>query len=93
MDDTEYEWDEAKRTRNLQKHGVDFQEVYALDWSYALTREDADSFGEARFVTIAPIRGRLHFMSWTDRDGVCRIISLRKTKRFETKLYEESDVW
>ncbi len=31
----QYEWDEADRQANLKKHGIDFAQVEAFDWSTA----------------------------------------------------------
>lgn len=43
-----YRWNEAKRTANLAKHGVDFADaVGALEDPAALTLEDGDSQGES----------------------------------------------
>jgi uncharacterized DUF497 family protein len=45
--------DPAKAKSNLAAHGVGFAEAAtALDDDRAITREDADSVGEQRFVTL-----------------------------------------
>lgn len=86
-----YAWDEAKRRLNRDKHGVDFAEIEALDWSSALTREDArDAYGERRFVTMGRIGGRLHICVWTARGAAMRLISLRKANPRERKFYEQA---
>ncbi|MCK5674122.1 MAG: BrnT family toxin, partial [Spirochaetales bacterium] len=47
------EWDPNKARINLQKHGVYFSDVeFVLFDTNALTREDTQSVGEQRFVTI-----------------------------------------
>ena len=44
-----FEWDPAKATSNLRKHGIDFADaVSALEDESALTMEDALSEGERR---------------------------------------------
>ena len=49
----DYQWDEAKRTANLVKHGVDFANaVGALEDPASLTLEDGEAQGEARYVTL-----------------------------------------
>jgi uncharacterized DUF497 family protein len=49
----QYAWDLAKAEANLVAHGVSFTEaVIVLEDDFALTREDPDSAGEQRFVTL-----------------------------------------
>jgi uncharacterized protein len=35
-----YEWDEAKRQKNLAKHGVDFPAIESFEWEGAPVRQD-----------------------------------------------------
>lgn len=45
-------WDEAKRTENLRKHGLDFMDAEDLFEGYTVTLEDDRfDYGEQRFVT------------------------------------------
>jgi uncharacterized DUF497 family protein len=86
----EYEWDEAKRLRNRQSHGVDFAAAEAFDWRAVVEWEDRrEEYGEQRLVAIAPIGKRLHVMVYTRRGENIRIISLRKANGKETKEYEK----
>jgi len=49
----QYEWDPAKAAANLATHGVSFTgAVTVLEDDFALTREDPDSAGEQRFITL-----------------------------------------
>ena len=49
----QYEWDSAKNRANLAKHGIDFADAVAVfEDDLALTRPDATSRGESRFVTL-----------------------------------------
>jgi len=86
-----YEWDEAKREANIIKHGIDFVEVAGLIvWSFAATKRDERSnYGEPRFVSLVPIRKRLHVVVWTPRKKVLRIIGIRKANKREEQYYEE----
>ena len=43
-----YEWDEAKRQANLEKHGAGFEQVEAFRWATAQT-EAQMRFGERRY--------------------------------------------
>ncbi|WP_375457525.1 BrnT family toxin [uncultured Methylobacterium sp.] len=48
------------------------------------TREDKRfAYGEARWVTASGLDGRMVIVVWTERDGECRIISLRKANERE----------
>lgn len=45
-------WDEAKRTENLRKHGLDFLGVESLFDGHTVTLEDDRfAYGEQRFIT------------------------------------------
>ena len=61
-----YEWDEDKRCANLEKHGVDFKDVFDFDWNTASSAEDLRS-GEVRFVASGYIGERLHVIVYTER--------------------------
>ncbi len=86
-----FEWDEAKRKRNLAKHGVDFDAIWDFEWKVAFFREDARrDYGETRYVAFAPIQGRLYCCTYTQREQNKRIISLRKANEKEEWLYEKA---
>jgi hypothetical protein len=81
-------WDEAKRTANLAKHGVDFVVLGDFDWRDANIFEDRRRpYGEVRMVAHGLIRGRLHVVVYTFRDDMLRIISLRKANSREIRAY------
>ncbi len=81
-------WDEAKRSENLRKHGIDFVGIEALFEGYTVTLED-DRFpyGEQRLVTFGVLEGRVLAVVHTERAGALRIISARKATRREEKSY------
>ncbi|KPU84842.1 hypothetical protein JI58_01265 [Marinosulfonomonas sp. PRT-SC04] len=87
----EIEWDNAKRTTTLEQRGLDFADVALIDWDVALTIEDSrNSYGETRFVTLAPIHNRLCVIAWCYRGDNLRVISLRKANKREQLLYGKS---
>lgn len=89
MGTVRYEWDEAKREANRDRHGVDFTAVAGFDWTLAIINRDARfAYGELRFSAHGPIDGRLHVLVFTQRDDATRIISLRKANRREQAAYE-----
>ncbi len=58
MEPVRYEWDEAKRVENLEKHGIDFMAVRHFDWDTAAIFEDRSSrpTAEERIVAFASDR-------------------------------------
>ena len=83
----EYDWDELKRETNLEKHGLDFNSVYAFQWTTAVTRVSARR-GELRLLSYGYIGERLHVVIYTIRDGKRLIISMRKANARERRDYE-----
>jgi uncharacterized DUF497 family protein len=87
----EITFDPAKDAKNIEKHGVSLNLVARLDWSMAVTEEDDRfEYGEERLISIGPIEGRLYVVVFTEREGVRRIISLRKANRREFRRYEQA---
>lgn len=88
----QFEWDAAKATRNLRKHGVSFSEATSVFGdSPAYTFADPDhSQREHRWLTFGISRNqRLLVVSHGERDNRIRIISAREATRHERKIYEE----
>ena len=87
-------WDPAKARTNLRKHGVSFEEAATVFTTDPLARihDDPDhSVGEVREI-IAGFSsvGRLLLVSFTERDGVVRIINARVADHRERKRHEEN---
>jgi uncharacterized DUF497 family protein len=84
-----FEWDEAKAEANLVKYGVPF--VYAarvfLDPRMVDIDASRTSDREARRKAIGLVEGRLFVVVHTDRDGVRRLISARRTNLNEERAY------
>ncbi|MBF0544325.1 MAG: BrnT family toxin [Candidatus Riflebacteria bacterium] len=84
-----YEWDKAKRMKNIQKHGVDFTLVENFDWNTALVCPDKDTrHNEERFIALGVIFDRLYCLIYNNRGITVRVISLRKATSNEVKRYE-----
>lgn len=84
-------YDLAKSATNQLRHGLSLEMARDLDWSRALTAKDErHDYGEARWVTYAPLGSRLCCVVYVDRDGVRRIISLRKANFREVLRYEQA---
>ena len=87
-----YEWDEAKRAANLQKHGLDFADAdLVLESEYVLI-VDSPRRGEARLQAFAYVFEVLAVLSVAFVTGTerCRIVSFRPAKRAER---EKSYAW
>ena len=82
----EYEWDEAKRLANLQKHKVDFYAIYDFDWDTAQVKY-SERYGEARWTATGYFTDALLFVVFTFRGNKIRIISLRSAKAEERDEY------
>jgi hypothetical protein len=84
------EYDPAKASANLRKHGVSFADAEGvLHDPLALTVEDVDAVGERRYVTIGlGSAGEILVVVYTERGGDHRLISARRATRSERKAYE-----
>jgi uncharacterized DUF497 family protein len=88
----EIEFDPDKAKANPMNHeGVTFEEAkpVLLD-PYALTKEDLDTQGEQRFVTLGMGgKGRILVTVWTLGDDRVRIISAWKANQIQRRCYEQ----
>ena len=86
----EFEWDESKRLSNLDKHGIDFEDVLAVFAGSIVTVEDARfDYGEERFVTLGLLQGHVVAIVHTESEDYIRIISARRATKYEQKTYFE----
>jgi uncharacterized protein len=85
----EFEWDSGKAARNLRKHGISF--AYAtrvfLDEQRLERLDQADDYGEARWITIGLVEEFEIVVAYTMRGERIRIISARKADRYEREAY------
>jgi uncharacterized protein len=82
---------EKARLNPLNHEGVTFEEakMVLLD-PYALTREDTNALGEARFVTLGMgAKSRILVVVWTLRSEVPRLISAWKANQPQRRSYEQ----
>lgn len=84
----EFEWDEAKRLSNLDKHGIDFLDVEEVfDGDIVTVEDDRYGYNEQQFVTFGVLQGRIVAVTYTDRGDVVRIISIRRATNYEQRTY------
>ncbi|MBI5800702.1 MAG: BrnT family toxin [Verrucomicrobia bacterium] len=90
----DFEWDQAKASANLRKHGVSFEEaatVFADELSLAIPDPD-HSRVEERFILLGTsYRGKMLVVVHTERGDSVRIISARPARRRERQQYEEAN--
>ncbi|MGI9034398.1 MAG: BrnT family toxin [Pyrinomonadaceae bacterium] len=83
-----FEWDENKRRKNLQNHGIDFADAAKIfDNTRYTIIDDRFDYGEIRFFTLGLITGRVIAVSHTESENVIRIISARKANKNEQAKY------
>ncbi len=86
----DFEWDEHKRQINIEKHKIDFVDAVRIYGDFAVTTQDTrDDWGEARFVSIGLLFGIEIVVVFTPRDKKRRIISARRARMAERKIYHE----
>ncbi len=82
------EWDEDKRAANLQKHGIDFADVWRVfENEIDLIVDDRFDYGETRFFALGLLSGRVVAISYTENDEVRRIISVRRGNKNDEEKY------
>jgi len=83
-----FEYDCHKSDTNLAKHGINFEDGQAL-WDDEHRLEiPAKPMDEPRFLVIGKIKDTLWSAVITYRDEQVRIISVRRSRDEERKLYE-----
>ena len=86
----EYEWDEAKRQSNIEKHQVDILEAVLIFENWVLTEpDDRFDYGEVRFKSTGVVDGIYYVLVHADRGGRARLISAWKGGRRDRRKYQE----
>ncbi len=85
-----FEWDENKRSTNLEKHGIDFVDAaLMLTEGPFMAKDNRHDYGETRCHALGEYKGLLLHVTFTVRGTVFRIISARRANARERKGYEE----
>ena len=88
-----FEWDPTKAARNLQKHGVSFQEAETVfgDPLGRITNDPRHSIDEDRFVLLGQsAKPRMLAVMFADRGETIRLISAREATPRERRDYEKA---
>lgn len=84
----EFEYDSEKSRSNKAKHGIDFDEAQSLWNDPDCIGFPAKSDDEDRYALLAMLNGKLWVAFYTCREDKIRIISTRRARINERKLYE-----
>lgn len=84
-----FEFDENNSITNKSKHGIDFTEAQKL-WGdpYSFEIPSLQSEDEQRYLVLGRIQTKLFTAITTYREDKIRIISVRRAREKEKKLYE-----
>lgn len=83
-----FEYDDDKSLANLEKHGIDFLDAQAMWKDPALLEIQARSDDEPRFLVVGLIDQKHWSAVVTYRNGIIRLISVRRSRKREVELYE-----
>lgn len=94
MKSLKFEWDPAKASSNVKKHGVSFEEARTVfDDDFARLLQDPDHSKEKERFILLGISYTLKILTvvhcYRDADGVIRIISARVSTKNEECQYKE----
>jgi len=88
MKDALFEYDSEKDAANQRKHGLSLEVARRIDWNdIRVVPDTRHDYQEARYQIYGRVLDRLHVLIVTPRDGVLRVISLRKANRREVNQY------
>jgi uncharacterized protein len=85
----EFVYDINKSDSNKQKHGISFEEAKVL-WLFDNVVVPAITKGEPRYMIIGNISSAYYSCIFTIRNGKTRIISCRRSREKERRIYHEA---
>jgi len=86
-----FEWDAAKNEKNIDKHGIDFEDAIGIFAGPVLERpDDRRDYGEPRFIAFGVFDEREIAVVYTIRGTRRRIISARRASKDERKAYRDT---
>lgn len=87
-----FEYDQAKSAVNRDKHGIDFEEAQELWRDPDLLEIPARTTDEQRWMVIGKL-GKKHWSAVITRRGdTIRLISVRRSRDEEVKVYEGDEI-
>ncbi len=83
------EWDENKNNANIKVHGIDFSDGWRIFENPMLKKVDnRKDYGEERWIGLGKLDTAVIVIVYTNRNGVLRIISIRRANRNERQIYK-----
>ncbi len=91
MKKAEFEWDEKKNQRNIEKHEVDFYDAQQafLDKKRIIAEDLDHSSSEKRYFCFGKISSRVMTVRFTWRNNIIRIIGAGYWRKGK-KIYDEA---
>jgi len=86
-----FEWDVAKNNVNRVKHGIDFETAKGLWLDKNRIEIQTPHPIENRHIIIGELQGKLWTAIYTVRGDAVRIISVRRSRKKEARLYEKEN--
>lgn len=84
-------FDPAKNERNVRERGLSFEQAAEFDFATALIAvDDRKQYGEARYVALGQLAGRLHVLCFTEAPDGIRVISFRKANAREVARHAQA---
>lgn len=86
-----FSWDSGKNEQNIKKHGISFEKATALWEDIYLEVEDLaySQEGETRSATLGRINNKVYLAIWCRRKELIRLISVRRARKNEEKIFLE----
>ena len=85
----DFEYNPLKSEQNRLKHGISFEEAKAM-WTVLGVTVPARVVMESRFVRISIWKGKFYSCIYMFRKNGVRIISVRRSRKEEEKIYWEN---
>jgi uncharacterized DUF497 family protein len=85
----DFEWDEAKRLSNLEKHQIDFLDMRLLFDGRLVRTVASHREAENRYQSTGVVNERFVTVIWVWRVEKIRIISARRSRDGEKRAYRE----
>jgi len=86
----DFEWDEAKHEQNLRQRKLGFDEAARIFDGPVFETTDTRKAVETCVQAIGQVNEDILFVTYTDRNGIRRIISARKANKKERLLWQSS---
>jgi hypothetical protein len=83
-----FEWDKGKSLANKEKHGLTFENARDLWLDEKRVEIEIAYPEEKRWALIAKLEGKIWTAIYTMRDEAIRVISVRRARAKEVRLYE-----